>query len=96
MQNIPVRKKEGKHIREMFVAEQGKKLVCADYSQIELRLMAVFSGDPTMIQAFKDNKDIHATTAAQVFGVSLDQVTADMRRQAKAVNFGIIDRKSVV
>lgn len=90
LQNIPVRKKEGKHIREMFVAEQGKKLVCADYSQIELRLMAVFSGDPTMIQAFKNNEDIHATTAAQVFGVSLDQVTADMRRQAKAVNFGII------
>ncbi|MDE5616777.1 MAG: DNA polymerase I, partial [Clostridia bacterium] len=90
LQNIPIRKAEGKQIRKMFIASEGNKLVCADYSQIELRLMAQFSGDETMIHAFNNNVDIHATTASKVFGVPLEMVTADMRRQAKAVNFGII------
>lgn len=90
LQNIPIRKSEGKQIRKMFVASPGNVLVCADYSQIELRLMAQFSGDETMIHAFNNNVDIHATTASKVFGVPIDMVTPDMRRQAKAVNFGII------
>lgn len=90
LQNIPIRKPEGKQIRKMFVASQGNTLVCADYSQIELRLMAEFSGDETMLNAFNNNIDIHATTASKVFGVPLEMVTPDMRRQAKAVNFGII------
>ena len=90
LQNIPIRKAEGKQIRKMFIASEGNTLVCADYSQIELRLMAQFSGDETMIHAFNNNVDIHSTTASKVFGIPLDMVTADMRRQAKAVNFGII------
>ena len=90
LQNIPIRKAEGKQIRKMFIASEGNELVCADYSQIELRLMAQFSGDETMLYAFNNNVDIHATTASKVFGVPLEMVTADMRRQAKAVNFGII------
>lgn len=90
LQNIPIRKAEGKQIRRMFVASEGNTLVCADYSQIELRLMAQFSGDETMLGAFNNDVDIHATTASKVFGVPLDMVTSDMRRQAKAVNFGII------
>jgi DNA polymerase-1 len=90
LQNIPIRKAEGKQIRKMFIASEGNELVCADYSQIELRLMAQFSGDETMLHAFNNNVDIHATTASKVFGVPLEMVTADMRRQAKAVNFGII------
>ncbi len=90
LQNIPVRKSEGKQIRKMYIASEGNQLVCADYSQIELRLMAHMSGDPTMIKAFNDGVDIHATTASQILGVPLDRVDSDMRRQAKAVNFGII------
>lgn len=90
LQNIPIRKSEGKQIRKMFIASPGNVLVCADYSQIELRLMAQFSGDETMLDAFNNNIDIHATTASKVFGVPIEMVTADMRRQAKAVNFGII------
>lgn len=90
LQNIPIRKSEGKQIRKMFIASPGNVLVCADYSQIELRLMAQFSGDETMLEAFNNNIDIHATTASKVFGVPIEMVTADMRRQAKAVNFGII------
>lgn len=90
LQNIPIRKSEGKQIRKMFIASPGNTLVCADYSQIELRLMAEFSGDETMLNAFNNNIDIHATTASKVFGVPLEMVTPDMRRQAKAVNFGII------
>lgn len=90
LQNIPIRKAEGKQIRKMFIASEGNELVCADYSQIELRLMAQFSGDETMLHAFNNNVDIHATTASKVFGVPLEMVTSDMRRQAKAVNFGII------
>ena len=90
LQNIPIRRSEGKQIRKMFVASPNNVLVCADYSQIELRLMAQFSGDETMIDAFNNDIDIHATTASKVFGVPLEMVTPDMRRQAKAVNFGII------
>ncbi|MDE6189089.1 MAG: DNA polymerase I [Clostridia bacterium] len=90
LQNIPIRKAEGKQIRKMFVASEGNVLVCADYSQIELRLMAQFSGDETMIHAFNNNIDIHKTTASKVFGIPLELVIDDMRRQAKAVNFGII------
>lgn len=90
LQNIPVRKPEGKQIRKMYIASPGNQLVCADYSQIELRLMAHMSGDMTMIKAFNEGVDIHATTASQVLGVPIDKVDEDMRRQAKAVNFGII------
>ena len=90
LQNIPIRKSDGKLIRKMFVASEGNTLVCADYSQIELRLMAEFSGDETMIEAFNNGVDIHRTTAGKVFGVPFEMVTEEMRRQAKAVNFGII------
>ncbi len=90
LQNIPIRKSDGKLIRKMFVASDGNVLVCADYSQIELRLMAQFSGDKTMIDAFNNNIDIHRTTASKVFGVPIEMVTDEMRRQSKAVNFGII------
>lgn len=90
LQNIPIRKNDGKLIRKMFVASEGNVLVCADYSQIELRLMAQFSGDRAMIDAFNHGEDIHRSTASKVFGVPIDMVTAEMRRQAKAVNFGII------
>ncbi len=90
LQNIPIRKESGREIRRMFVASPGCKLVCADYSQIELRLMAHFSGDRHMIEAFKAGADFHAATAAKLFRVPPELVTPDMRRSAKAVNFGII------
>ena len=90
LQNIPIRKSDGKLIRKMFIASEGNTLVCADYSQIELRLMAQFSGDETMIDAFNNGVDIHRTTAGKVFGLPFEMVTDEMRRQAKAVNFGII------
>lgn len=91
LQNIPVRDDEGKEIRKLFTAKSGDRvLVSADYSQIELRLMAHFSGCKTLIEAYKEGKDVHSITAAQVFGVPLDEVTPQMRRNAKAVNFGII------
>ena len=90
LQNIPVRTALGAEMRTMFVARPGWVLVDADYSQIELRLLAHMSGDEAMIQAFRDGVDIHTVTASQVFGVSQDRVTADMRRAAKAVNFGIV------
>ena len=90
LQNIPVRKEEGKQIRGMFIASKGCKLVCADYSQIELRLMASFSKDEEMIKDFTSGKDIHAATAAKIFNVPIEFVDKDLRRQAKAVNFGII------
>lgn len=90
LQNIPVRKKEGALIRKMFIASEGNVLVTADYSQIELRLMAHFSGDKAMLEAFNEGKDIHSATASKVFGVPIEDVTPEMRRQAKAVNFGII------
>jgi DNA polymerase I len=90
LQNIPVRTTEGRKVREAFVTEAGNCLVSADYSQIELRIMAHLSGDATMIQAFERGDDIHQATAAEVFGVPLGEVTADQRRSAKAINFGLI------
>ncbi len=90
LQNIPIRKELGSQIREMFVAGEGNVLVDADYSQIELRLLAHISGDENMIAAFRSGEDIHAVTASQVFGVPLEQVTKLQRSHAKAVNFGIV------
>lgn len=90
LQNIPVRTNEGKEIRKAFIASEGNALVVSDYSQIELRLMAHMSGDERMIRDFQFNKDIHSATASAVFGVPIDEVTKEMRRKAKAVNFGII------
>lgn len=91
LQNIPVRLEEGRKIRAAFVpSEEGWSLFAADYSQIELRVLAHMSEDEKLIQAFKDNADIHRSTAADVFGVEVEEVTADMRDAAKAVNFGII------
>jgi DNA polymerase I-like protein with 3'-5' exonuclease and polymerase domains len=90
LQNIPVRGELGAELRKFFVAEDGWKLVDADYSQIELRILAHLSGDSAMIDAFKNSEDIHAATAAQVFGVPLAEVTKQQRTAAKAVNFGIV------
>lgn len=90
LQNIPVRKSEGRELRKMFVASEGCKLLCADYSQIEMRLLAHMSGDEVLIDAFNNNDDIHAITAAKAYNVPLEMVTSEMRRSAKAVNFGII------
>ena len=90
LQNIPIRSEEGKKIRESFVASKGCKIVAADYSQVELRLMAVVANVHGLKQAFAENKDIHASTAARVFGVPLSEVTPNQRRHAKAINFGII------
>ena len=90
LQNIPVRKEDGKAIRGAFIASKGCTLVCADYSQIELRLMAAMSNDEGMVQDFNSGKDIHASTAAKIFNIPLAFVDADLRRQAKAVNFGMI------
>ena len=90
LQNIPVRKESGALLRRMFVAEEGNVLVDADYSQIELRLLAHISGDENMRAAFLSGEDIHAVTASQVFGVPLAEVTPELRRRAKAVNFGIV------
>lgn len=90
LQNIPVRTKEGRQVREAFVADCGKVIVSADYSQIELRIMAHLSQDAGLLNAFKLGLDIHRATAAEVFGVELDQVTSDQRRTAKVINFGLI------
>ncbi len=90
LQNIPIRSVEGRRIRQAFIAPPGYKLISADYSQIELRLMAHISEDPTLLSAFANNLDIHRATAAEVWGVPIDQVTSDMRRNAKAINFGLI------
>ncbi|HEY0974691.1 MAG TPA: DNA polymerase I [Solimonas sp.] len=90
LQNIPIRTAEGRRIREAFVAEPGNLLLAIDYSQIELRLMAHFSGDPKLQHAFVSGQDVHRATAAEVFGLPLDQVGADQRRAAKAINFGLI------
>ena len=90
LQNIPVRTELGKAIRGAFVARPGWLLVDADYSQIELRVLAHMSGDATMINAFREDQDIHARTAAEVYGVPLDEVTGQMRSASKAVNFGIV------
>ena len=90
LQNIPVRTELGKAIRGAFIARPGWMLVDADYSQIELRVLAHISGDPTMIHAFREGQDIHARTASEVYGVPLEQVTPQMRSACKAVNFGIV------
>ena len=90
LQNIPIRTKEGMKIREAFVCEQGYKILSADYSQIELRLLAHFSGDENLIRAFVSGSDIHNRTASEIFGVNEQDITSDMRRLAKNINFGII------
>ncbi|WP_339429676.1 DNA polymerase I [Pseudomonas taetrolens] len=90
LQNIPIRTAEGRRIRQAFVAPQGYKLLAADYSQIELRIMAHLAKDEGLLHAFRNNLDVHSATAAEVFGVELDEVTTDQRRSAKAINFGLI------
>jgi DNA polymerase-1 len=90
LQNIPVRTEEGRRIREAFVAEEGRVLVSLDYSQIELRLLAHMADLPELKTAFREGQDIHAITASEMFGVPLDQMTGELRRRAKAINFGII------
>ncbi len=90
LQNIPIRSEQGRRIRQAFVAPDGYKLMAADYSQIELRIMAHLSGDKGLLTAFEKGEDIHRATAAEVFGVAVDEVSADQRRSAKAINFGLI------
>ena len=90
LQNIPIRTQEGRRIRQAFVAPAGRKIVAADYSQIELRIMAHLSSDAGLLHAFANELDVHSATAAEVFDVSLDEVTTDQRRKAKAINFGLI------
>ncbi len=90
LQNIPVRTAEGRRIRQAFIAPPGHKILAADYSQIELRIMAHLSGDEGLLRAFAQGEDIHRATAAEVFGVSLGEVTSEQRRSAKAINFGLI------
>jgi DNA polymerase-1 len=90
LQNIPIRSEEGRKIRQAFIAPDGYKIVAADYSQIELRIMAHLSNDAGLITAFSTGQDVHRATAAEVFGVAPDQVTNDLRRSAKAINFGLI------
>jgi DNA polymerase-1 len=90
LQNVPIRGEEGRRIRTAFCAEDGHVLIGADYSQIELRLLAHFSDDPALVAAFRSGEDIHARTAAEVFGVLPGTVTAEMRRTAKVINFGIL------
>ena len=90
LQNIPIRTPEGRRIRQAFIAPPGYVLMAADYSQIELRIMAHLSGDADLLRAFAEDRDIHQATAAEVFGLPLEQVTADERRSAKAINFGLI------
>ncbi|GFD72404.1 DNA polymerase I [Tenacibaculum sp. KUL113] len=90
LQNIPIRNEEGRRVRQAFVPREGNKFVAADYSQIELRIMAHLSGDKGLLDAFANGKDIHKATAAEVFGVPLEDVTTEQRRSAKAINFGLI------
>jgi DNA polymerase-1 len=95
LQNIPIRSEEGRRIRHGFVAGRGKVLLSVDYSQIELRLVAHMAEDENMLAAFRAGEDIHATTAAAIYGVAPDAVTGNMRRHAKAINFGLIYGMSV-
>ncbi|WP_342607776.1 DNA polymerase I [Vibrio tritonius] len=90
LQNIPIRNEEGRRIRQAFVAPHGWKIMAVDYSQIELRIMAHLSGDKALLEAFQQGKDIHAATAAEILGTTIDHVTSEQRRRAKAVNFGLI------
>ncbi|SVA82798.1 uncharacterized protein METZ01_LOCUS135652 [marine metagenome] len=90
LQNIPIKTPEGRKIREAFIPEKGNVLISADYSQIELRIMAHFSGDKNLTEAFKNNLDVHSATASEIFGISLDEVSQDHRRSAKVINFGLI------
>jgi DNA polymerase-1 len=90
LQNIPIRTEEGRRVRNGFIAEEGNILLSVDYSQIELRIVAHMAGDETMLAAFRAGEDIHATTAAAIYGVEKDAVTKDMRRHSKAINFGLI------
>ena len=90
LQNIPVRSQDGRRIRQAFVPEAGYRMVAADYSQIELRIMAHLSADETLLKAFSEGRDIHTATAAEVFGREISDVTVDQRRSAKAINFGLI------
>jgi DNA polymerase-1 len=90
LQNIPIRTEEGRRIRQAFIATPGCKIVAADYSQIELRIMAHLSQDPGLLAAFAEGLDVHSATAAEVFAVDIEQVSVDQRRKAKAINFGLI------
>jgi DNA polymerase-1 len=90
LQNIPIRTQEGRRIRQAFIAPPGYRIVAADYSQIELRIMAHLSGDERLLHAFATNIDIHTATAAEIFGVPPDEVSGEQRRNAKAINFGLI------
>jgi DNA polymerase-1 len=90
LQNIPVRTEEGRRIRQAFIAAKGKKLISADYSQIELRLLAHIADIPQLKKAFAENLDIHAMTASEIFGVPVKDMPAEVRRRAKAINFGIV------
>jgi len=90
LQNIPIRTEEGRRIRQAFIAPPGYRIVAADYSQIELRIMAHLSSDDGLLRAFREGLDVHRATAAEVFGVALDAVSAEQRRKAKAINFGLI------
>ena len=90
LQNIPIRGEEGREIRKGFIAEEGHYLLSADYSQVELRLFAHYSGDSALLEAFRLGQDVHSRTASEILGVAMDGVTSDMRRMAKAINFGII------
>jgi len=90
LQNIPIRTPEGRKVREAFIASKGSKILSADYSQIELRIMAHLSKDKRLIQAFKNNEDIHRITAAEIFNTSIDAITNEQRRYAKVINFGLI------
>ena len=90
LQNIPIRTEQGRRIRQAFAAPEGRKIVAADYSQIELRIMAHLSGDSGLLNAFANELDVHSATAAEVFDVPLLEVSSDQRRKAKAINFGLI------
>lgn len=90
LQNIPIRSEEGRRIRQAFIAPKGFKIMAADYSQIELRIMAHLSGDEGLLKAFREGEDVHKATAAEVFGVGVEEVSSDQRRSAKAINFGLI------